>query len=258
LSGQASEGFVRACSEVTRGNPLFLRELLLELAARGAAVNDAGAQEVRCLGPANVSRIVLRRVARLPAAARSLARAVAVLDERAELRYAAALSGLELSEAAGAADSLARVELLAQSGQRMQFVHPIVRAAIYAEMPTADRSTYHACAARLLDGEQAPVDQVVAHLVATLPCGDQWVVKTLHSAAGRALSQGTPDAAISYLRRALDEPPVRDALPDIVAALGVAELRARDACAVEHLQRALELTHPPTAEQRSRLTSAGR
>jgi hypothetical protein len=202
--------------------------------------------------------MVLRRVARLPAAAQSLARAVAVLDEHAELRYGAALCGLELADAADAADGLARVELLAQSERRLRFVHPIVRAAIYAEMPTADRSVYHACAARLLDTDHAPVDQVAAHLVVTLPCGDRWVVQVLRSAAERALSQGTPDAAISYLRRALDEP-----LPPTCSPTSWRRWERPSherATRVRSSISSKRSSSPalPSAEPRSRLTSAGR
>jgi tetratricopeptide (TPR) repeat protein len=240
LSDRPTERFVRACREVTLGNPLLLRELLLELAIRRVAVDDTGAAAVRGVGPANVSRIVLRRLAQVSTAAQGLARAAAVLDET-ELRYAAALCRLDLAEAADAAGELVRLQVL-HSEPHVRFVHPIVRTAIYAETPAAERAAYHAHAARLLEADQAPPDQVAAHLVATLPSGDPWVVEALRSAAARALSQGTPAAAISYLRRALDEPPVAGALPDIAAQLGVAESRARDPAAIEHLERALALT----------------
>ena len=243
-SEQASERFVRACSDVTRGNPLLLRELLLELSTKNVAADDVGAEEVRRIGPANVSGLVLRRLARLPSAARALARAVAVLDENADLRFAAALCRLELTDAADAVDSLSRVEVL-EPGQRLRFVHPIVRAAIYAEMAIADRAAQHARAARLLDADRAPADHVAAHLIATLPEGDPWVVDTLRTAASRALAQGSPTAAISYLRRALAEPPNPGALPEIIAQLGAAESHAREPAAIDHLTQALELNHLP-------------
>jgi len=243
-SEQASERFVRACSDVTRGNPLLLRELLLELSTKNVATDDAGAEKVRRIGPANVSGLVLRRLARLPSAARALARAAAVLDEHADLRSAAALCRLELTEAADAVDGLSRVEVL-EPGQRLRFAHPIVRAAIYAEMAIADRAAQHARAARLLDADRAPADHVAAHLIATLPEGDPWVVDTLRTAASRALAQGSPTAAISYLRRALAEPPNPGALPDIIAQLGAAESHAREPAAIDHLTQALELNHLP-------------
>ena len=214
-----TEDFLRACDEVTLGNPMLLRELLVELSIRAVPVSDAGVAAVRRVAPANVARMVGQRLARLPVAARALARAAAVLGDDAELRHAAALSRLEMGEAADAAHDLARVDVL-RSGQRLSFVHPIVRAAIYDEIPPAERAVLHARAARLLDTDRAPADQVAAHLMLTLAGNDAWVVQTLRSAAERSLGRGTPAAAIAYLRRALEEPPGAGALPEITAELG--------------------------------------
>jgi tetratricopeptide (TPR) repeat protein len=112
-------------------------------------------------------------------------------------------------------------------------------------MPSADRARLHAQAARTLDSDHAPIDQVVAHLLATHPASDAWVVETLRMAAERAMAQGTPAAAISYLRRALEEPPPAAAVPQLTAELGAAETRARDPSAIEHLTLALEMTAEP-------------
>ena len=263
LAEAPTERFVRACGEVTLGNPMLLRELLVELAIRCVPTSDAGIADLRRVTPVNVARMVRQRVARLPRAAQALALAAAVLGEPANLRHAAALCRLETSEAADAADSLTRVEIL-RTGQPLSFVHPIVRAAIHSEMPTAERATHHARAARLLDADRAPADQVAAHLMLTLPANDAWVVEALRSAAERALARGTPAAAIDYLRRALDEPPGAGALAEITAELGAAESRAGDARAIVDLKRALELTHAPdrratiVLELGRALTMAGR
>ena len=110
-------------------------------------------------------------------------------------------------------------------------------------MPTAERAAQHARAARLLDADRAPGDQVAAHLLLTLPANDAWVVEALRSAADLGIARGTPAAAIDYLRRALEEPPGAGALGEITAELGAAESRAGDARAIDDLKRALELTH---------------
>jgi ATP/maltotriose-dependent transcriptional regulator MalT len=187
---------------------------------------------------------VLRRLGRLPEPTRALARAVAVLDGHADLRYAAALAELDPAQAADAARLLADVELL-YSGPELSFIHPIVRAAVYRDMPSADRARLHARAARVLHADHAPIDQVAAHLLATHPASDAWVVETLRAAAERAMAQGTPTAAISYLRRALDEPPPAEAVAQLTAELGAAETRARDPGAIEHLTAALEMAAEP-------------
>ena len=244
LSTQATDVFTDACHEATTGNPLLLRELIVELAAADVDVSDAGAARLREVGPRNVSRMLLRRLSRLRPAARAFARAVAVLDRRSELRYAAALCDLEPATAAEVAGELADVDVL-EVGARLRFVHPIFRAAIYCEMPTAERAHRHAQAARLMDADHAPADQVAGHLLLTLPSADGWVVAALRSAAARALAQGTPAAAISYMRRALDEPPLPGDLAALLAELGAAESIARDSRAIEHLTQALDLTSAP-------------
>jgi DNA-binding CsgD family transcriptional regulator len=258
-----TDQFVRACAEVTLGNPMLLRELLVELAIRGVPTSDAGIPDVRRVAPANIARMVRQRLARLPEPAQALARAAAVLGERADLRHVAALCRLETSEAVDAADALTRVEIM-RPGRPLSFVHPIVRAAIYSEMPTVERAAQHARAARLLDADRSPSDQVAAHLMLTLAANDAWVVEALRSAAERALARGTPAAAIDYLRRALEEPPGAGALAEIMAELGAAESRAGDARAIDDLERALELTHAPdrratiALELGRALTMAGR
>ena len=59
------------------------------------------------------------------------------------------------------------------------------------------------------DAGAAP-DRVGAHLLAAEPFGEGWVVDALRVAARLALAQGAPEAAVSYLRRAMAEPPDAD------------------------------------------------
>ena len=48
-------------------------------------------------------------------------------------------------------------------------MHPIVRAAIYDELPPGERSRLHREAARLLAAEGAEIDAVAAQLLASEP-----------------------------------------------------------------------------------------
>lgn len=79
------------------------------------------------------------------------------------------------------------------------------------------------------------------------------VVRTLREAARSALERGAPDAAVTYLRRALAEPPPAEASTELLADLGLAEARAGLPDAVERLSHALELAQEP----RRRATAAG-
>ena len=244
MGDQVTPAFASACLGATGGNPFLLHELLGELSASGAAGDERGAAMVRELSPKAVRRAALARLARLGEDAVVLARAVAVLGTRAELRDAATLGGIGEADAAAAADVLAGADLL-RAERPLDFVHPLVRRCVYDDMPPSRRATMHAAAARLLSErgrESAP-----AHLLATDAAADPWVVEQLEAAAARAVQQGAPDAAIRFLERALTEPPDPDARGRIVGALGAAEARvpARRGAALEHLREAGALATNP-------------
>jgi tetratricopeptide (TPR) repeat protein len=198
-------GFVRACREVTGGNPFLLGELLGELAAEGATPSEDSEARVRTLRPEKVVSDVTRRLARLSPAAVELARAVALLDGVAQLRHAVALAGLPLSAGEGAADELTLARLL-RPGRPLRFAHPILRAAVEAEVPPARRAAAHRLAGALLDAEPALADRAAAHLLACEPSGDGWVARKLQSAGERATARGAPEAAVRLLERACREP----------------------------------------------------
>jgi DNA-binding CsgD family transcriptional regulator len=237
-------GFSEACADVTRGNPLLVQQLLAALETEGTSPDASGARRVRALGPEAVSRSVLLRLSTLQLGATSLARTAAVLGDGAPLRRAGELARIEPGMAREAADALAAAEIL-QPGEPLAFVHPIVRAAIYAELPAAERARLHASAATLLRTEEAAPEQVAPHLLAGEPGGQEWVVDTLEAAAERALSRGAPASAVRYLDRALAEPPPRARRSDVLAGLGRAAAAAGDPGAVEHLEAALLAVDDP-------------
>ena len=245
-----AEEFCEACHAVTAGNPFLLKELLRELADAGVAPTPAAAAGVRELGPKPISEAVVARLARLPAAAQALARAAAVLGASAPLRHAGALAGLEEPSASSAADALAAAQIL--EGRPLEFVHPVVRAAIYSDLPAFSRASGHARAARLLANEGADPLEVGVHLLASEPAADPGVVDLLRRAAREALARAAPESAVVFLRRALDEPVAADARADVLGELGRAELFARDPVAVEHLAEAVEFSDD--AEERLDLT----
>ena len=134
-----------------------------------------------------------------------LARAVAVLDGDAELRHAVALAGLPLSAGEGAADELTLARLL-RPGRPLRFAHPLLRAAVEAELPSARLAAAHRLAGALLDAEPALADRAAAHLLACEPAGDTWVAHKLQAAGERATARGAPEAAVRLLERARREP----------------------------------------------------
>ena len=252
LGASPDPAFVTACARVSGGNPFALREMIVDLAAAGIKPVAAQAPRVAERIPGQVHRTVLVRLGRLDPIAVRLAHAVAVLGEGSGLRLAAALAELSIDAAATAADALVTAELLAP-GRPLRFVHPLVRSAVYEQLPSSVRAQAHTRAARLLASEGVEPEQVAVQLLAGEPAGDAEAVQALRAAAAAALARGAPETAIRYLRRALTEPPTDPVRPALLGELGGAERIARDPAAVAHLEQARQATSDPTA--RARLAS---
>ena len=255
LGAEVEPVFAAACHEVTGGVPFLVHELIRAIAEEGIEPTAAASSRVAGLAPRAVSHSVVQRLGRLSAAARELAPAAAVLDE-ADLRLAAGLADVDLGAAATAADELAAAGILEQ-GRPLRFVHPIVRAAVEADLSPGERAGLHVAAARCLAAEGASPHHIAAHLLASDPAGDDWVVESLLSAARSAIANGAPDSAVAYLRRALSEPPPERLLPDVLLELGFAESYAGDPQAAAHLEAALA-TAAGTAAQIAITLALGR
>jgi tetratricopeptide (TPR) repeat protein len=240
----ADEVFCTACHTATAGNPLLLGRLISSLQSDGVmpCADQVNAVHERVSGIA--AAWVIPRLGRLPAAASALARAVAIFGSGAELRHAAALAELDSTTAAEAADMLVAAELLA-SGRPLEFVHPVIRQAIYDNTPMAKRFSGHVLAARLLAYDSVSAELIAAHLLVAERLGDPWVVEVLRDAAGSALAKGVPATAVTYLRRALEEPPDPAIRPEVLFELGLAQFRAAQADAFATLEQALELSTDP-------------
>jgi DNA-binding CsgD family transcriptional regulator len=233
----ATDAFCAACAELTAGNPLYLDALLRTAARDGMAPDDEGAKRIAALPLTTIARAVLAQIAGLGADAVALAGAVAVLGDGAALRIAATLARLERERAVAAADRLAAAGVMAP-GEPLRFTHPIVREAVYGDLPPAARADDHLRAAELL-GE--PADVVATHLLRATRSGSAWAVEQLRAAAAAARGRGAPDVAVRYLRRALEEEPPRAARVGILRELGAAQALTFEPAAVEHLREAWDL-----------------
>ena len=231
--------FAYACHELTAGNPLLAGELLRAAREEGLAGAAGETSRLQALGAGRIADWVMRRLGRMSAGGRQLAGAVSVLAS-ARVADAAALAGLASRDAEAAADELIEAGILRRE-LPLGFAHPVLRAAVEADMPPARRARAYRRAAELLAADPAHADEVTVHLLRTEPAGSPWVVEALRAAADRALARGAPNAAVVLLGRALAEPPAqwRGA---VLAALGRAERHAgRTEDALRHLREAIEL-----------------
>lgn len=244
LGDEPDPAFAEACLSATGGNPLLVCQLLSSLAADGISPRAVEADAVRRVGPRAVSRTVLLRLRRLSPAAATVAQAVAVLNNNADLPLVAELTGLDESDVAAATAALARAEILRQEPP-LAFVHPLVRDAVYHELPPGERELCHARAARLLAQMPVAAEAVATQLLAAPRRGERWVVDRLRQAAAAARAKGAADSAVAYLERAQQEPPPPDLTTDVLLELGLAETLTSGLAAATHLRQAWEeLTDP--------------
>jgi DNA-binding CsgD family transcriptional regulator len=205
LGPQASRALCEACHGATGGNPFLVRELARTIKHEALDRDESAAERIAVLAPESVSRATLARIQALDPAARELAKAVAVL-ERSELRHAAALADLDEATAAEAAAALADTGVLAVD-LPLRFAHPILRAAVYSDLPAPTREISHRRAARLLADAGVDPDLVASHLLESEPRDEAWAVEALRAAARQALVRGAPQIAGRLLKRTLAESP---------------------------------------------------
>jgi DNA-binding CsgD family transcriptional regulator len=199
LGRPGSVSMVARVRAATRGNPLYLRELL-------AHADDEALEDGR--PPPQLVRLVGGRLERLSPAATALARAVAVLGADAEERRARTLAGLEPADAITAEDELRLERVL--DGDGYGFTHPVVAAAAREAIGTVEGADLHARAAVLLADAGRDDQRVAEHLMRAPPRGDPGVVATLRRAADAARRLGALATAARLLERAMAEPPSLD------------------------------------------------
>jgi class 3 adenylate cyclase/DNA-binding CsgD family transcriptional regulator len=252
LGAGAEEAFCLACHHATGGNPLLLRELLRTLTAEDVPPLATSVSIMERLAPDAVTRSVRLRLGQLPGEAGQLARAVAVLGDRAEREQAATLAGLERRQVAPAAAALARVQLL-RPDPPFSFVHPLVGNAVYETIPTEEREAEHARAAGLLAELAAPPEQVAAQLLLAPPESVPRAVELLREAAGRAIAEAGLESAVSYLSRALDEPLGDEERGELLLELAAVEANLGVPTVIVHLRDAVSLLPGPDKQAEASL-----
>ncbi|HVF77659.1 MAG TPA: AAA family ATPase [Solirubrobacteraceae bacterium] len=252
LGSVSSPEFANACRVATAGNPFLLEELLRALQSEGIAPEKESSGRVAQIAPEAIRRSILARLRRLGPSTTQLAFAIAVLGKSAELRHAATLANVEIGAAGTAADALAGAAIL-RDGRPLEFIHPIVRATVYAEIPAAQRAASHRLAASLLERDAVAPAELAPHLMASEPAGDPEVVRLLQAAAAEVRDRGASETACAYLERALAEPPRSEHRAAVMQALGSAEVAAGRLGALGHLREALDGDLEPRAQMTAAL-----
>jgi len=241
LGQPARKAFVDECLKVSRGNAFYLHELLRPYQTDSQPNRQSFVRN----GTLSLRRTVAWRLGELGDEATQLAQAAAVLGDGCSLHLASELAGLDEATAVHQASRLEVASIL-QKGDPAEFLHPLVRAAVEAELPDVVKGELHARAARLLWLSGEPPESVAMHLVNSPGSGDAEVAAFLADEGETALEAGSIALATQLLRRALEEPAPADERPRISVALGRAEhaLGQLDA-ARQHLEAVMEADDRP-------------
>jgi DNA-binding CsgD family transcriptional regulator len=231
--GAVDHPLAESCHRATGGNPFLLGELVRTLDR-----TEGAADRIAEIAPPIVARRVSQTLARLGPAATTLARAVATLGDGTALELAATLAEIDGTQAREAAEGLVGAGII-EDATPLQFVHPIIAAAVRATQSALQQAEAHGRAAELLRSRGAEVERVALQLMHTTPAGNTRVAAELRAAAIRATGRGAPATAARLLRRALEEPPPSGDRAELLLELAGAEYAiGRTAEAAGHFEQA--------------------
>jgi DNA-binding CsgD family transcriptional regulator len=247
LGARATDHVCAECARTTGGNPLLARQLIAALDERARAPAGLDAEVIAAIGPTSVAAFVAARLRSRPPTVAAVARALAIFGDDASLADVAEMTGIDRQAAARAVDTLIEAELL-HPGLPPRFIHPIVQQALQESIPPAERSQLHLTAARQLARDPARCERVAAHLLAagrTGPVGQPWALEALTHAARLAGDRGSPDQAVRFLRRGLEEEAPTSVRRSLLLDLGAAESAARIPEAAARMEEAGRLSAGP-------------
>ena len=180
--------------------------------------------------PARILEGFRRRLAALPADARSLL-LVAAVEQPAGDPVLVWRAADRLGIPASAAEA-AKADGLLQIGTRVRFRHPLVRSAVYSAASLPERRAAHLALAEVTDRDRDP-DRRAWHLAAAAPGPEEQVAAELERSAGRAQARGGIAAAAAFLRRAgeLTREPARRSERALAAAQASIQAGAPDTAA---------------------------
>jgi DNA-binding NarL/FixJ family response regulator len=213
--GKPDEDFLQL-ADGAAGNPLFLTELVAAL-ARGdrLVITEAGIAELAGgSAPSSLSAAIADRLGFVAGSVRDLLRAAALLGVDFAVTDLATVLGRKVTDLIPAVDEACAAGILAECGTGLGFRHPLIREALYEEMPTAVRAAWHRDAGRALAAANAPVDRVARQLIQAVvrsggtsdPVGDdpigEWMLDWLSDSADLLVGQA-PRVAAELLGRAV-------------------------------------------------------
>ncbi|GAA2890035.1 hypothetical protein GCM10010472_55660 [Pseudonocardia halophobica] len=196
------EHTVALVTERTDGNPLFVRETarLIAVEGTGAAVDAI---------PAGVRDVLRRRVARLPAPARTVLGQAAVLGREVDIDTLVRLAGAAGGSEDGVLDALelgVLAGLLTEPAPgRVRFAHALVRDTLDADLPRLRRTRLHAAALTAVEAGSGDPAALARHALEAGPAVPAAVaVRHVEAAAHEAAGFGAHRDAARLWAAAID------------------------------------------------------
>jgi len=167
--GRPDTGLLRLAAGAA-GNPLYLTEMLAALARSGAiTVTPAGtAQLADGAVPDSLPGAIADRLGFVSSPTREVLRAAALLGVEFGITDLTAVLGQTVAALVPAFDEARTLGVLTDSGAGLAFRHPLIREALYAEMPASVRAAWHRDAGHALASAGAAPDRVARQLLRAL------------------------------------------------------------------------------------------
>ena len=254
LAGGQPDGKLLRLADDTAGNPLYITELVAAL-TRSSRVTITGtgvATLTAGSAPSSLSAAIADRLGFVAGPVREVLRAAALLGVNFAVTDLAIVLDRSVADLVRTLDEACAAGVLAESDERLGFRHPLIRAALYEEMPAAVRAAWHREAGRALAEAGAPADRVARQLLLAVcgPCGtpepmDKWMLSWLTDAAELLVGQA-PQVAAELLRQAIASSPAGSQHDRLVARLADALYRIGDWAEAEQVAKyALEHAAEP-------------
>ena len=255
LAGGQPDGNLLRLADGAAGNPLYVTELVAALArGSGLTVTEAGAATLASgSAPSSLSAAIADRLGFVAGPVREALQAAALLGVEFAVPDLAIVLGRSVPDLIPAVEEACAAGVLAESGNGLGFRHPLIRAALYEEMPAPVRAAWHRDAGRALAAAGAPPDRVARQILraADGPGGptepvDEWMLDWLARTADPLVGQA-PAVAAELLARAVASSPAGSARHGWLASrLADALYRVGDRAAAEQVvNRALEHAAEP-------------
>jgi DNA-binding CsgD family transcriptional regulator len=211
LAGGKPGGKLLRLADGAAGNPLYLVELVAALARSSrVTITAAGAAELTNGSvPSSLSAAIADRLGFVPGPVREVLRAAALLGVDFAVPDLAVVADRGVADLVPALDEARAAGVLAESGNGLGFRHPLIRAALYEEIPVPVRAAWHRDAGRALAEAGAPPDRVARQLLQATggPGGtaepmNEWMLDWLARNAELLVGQA-PQTAAELLRQAV-------------------------------------------------------